>query len=124
MADQKKNFDHRLRLISDEPSGLSPESRAKCNELKRWHERDPIFKPAKVFTGRGASVRCVVLDVNAKGARVALDGNFDLPDVVVLRFDQTKASYSARVVWRDRNEYGLSYRMMSWQRAPSKSEPL
>ncbi len=123
MANDKNNFDQRLKLISDEPSGLSPESRAKCNERKRWEDREPVFKPAKVFTGRGASVRCVVLDVNAKGARVALDGNFDLPDIVVLRFDQTKVSHSARVVWRDRNEYGLSYRMMSWQRAPSMTQP-
>lgn len=123
MANEKYNFDQRLKLISDEPSGLSPESRAKCNELKRFDERDPVFKPAKVFTGRGASVRCVVLDINAKGARVALDGSFELPEIVVLRFDQTKVSHSARVVWRDRNEFGLSFRMMSWQRTPSISVP-
>ena len=118
MVNRNNLLDQRVESISHSPSGLSDESKAKCGQRKRWDEREQIFKPAKVYTGRGAYIRCIVLNVNAKGARVALDGSFDLPETVVLKFDQTKEAHTARVVWRDRNEYGLSYRIMRWQKPP------
>ena len=108
-----------MKSISDAYEDMDPEFVARCTQRKRWDKREPIFKPAKVHTGRGVFLRCIVLDVNAKGARIALDGAFQLPDVVVLRFDQTQESRTARVIWRDRNEYGLSYRIMKWQEAPA-----
>ena len=118
VADQKKALDSRVQTISNSLTDMDPEFVARCGQRKRFEQREQIFRPAKVYTGRNTSIRCIVLDVNAKGARIALDGNLDLPEVVILKFDQTKEARSARVVWRDRNEYGLSYRMTSWQKPP------
>lgn len=57
----------------------------------------------------------MVLDISAGGVRIAVDGAVDLPGDVILKFDRTGETHSARVVWQDRNEYGLSYRELNRQ---------
>lgn len=115
----KDQLARRLAAIShtlQQANGSLPQK----SSAHRQKSRDPriqTFKPAKVFTGRNTSIPCIVLNVSVGGVRIAVDGAVDLPGDVILKFDRTGETRSARVVWQDRNEYGLSYRMLNWQTA-------
>ena len=71
--------------------------------------RKPVYKLAKLFISKIDSVRCVVVNLSADGAKVTLEGAYDLPDVVVLRFEQTGVKKKARIAWRQDRDIGLSF---------------
>lgn len=71
--------------------------------------RKSVYKLAKLFTSKIDSVRCVVVNLSADGARVTMEDAYDLPEIVVLRFEQTGVKKKARIAWRQDREIGLSF---------------
>lgn len=74
---------------------------------RRKETREQTYRFARVEIGRRTVVRCIIKDTSPSGARIAMEGAFDLPEEVVLAIDQTGRRFRARVAWRRENEAGL-----------------
>ena len=72
-------------------------------------EREPVFRPGKLYLSKTDHLRCVIRNVSNGGAYVHLEGVHPLPAIVVLRFDQTGVTKKARVAWQNETEAGLAY---------------
>lgn len=71
--------------------------------------RDPVFRPGKLYLSKSHHLRCVIRNVSATGAYIHMEGVHTLPQIVVLRFEQTGIVKKARVVWQNETEVGLAY---------------
>ncbi|MEM8936216.1 MAG: PilZ domain-containing protein [Pseudomonadota bacterium] len=74
---------------------------------KRTEPREAVFRPGKVYTSTSNFVRCVIQDVSANGARIRAEVAHDLPEIVIIKFDQTGIAKKARVVWQNECDAGL-----------------
>jgi hypothetical protein len=72
-------------------------------------QREPVFKPGKIYLSKTNHLRCVIRNVSDSGAYVHMEGIHPLPTIVVLRFDQTGVVKKARVAWQHETEAGLAY---------------
>lgn len=71
--------------------------------------REPVFRPGKIYLSKTDYVRCVIRNVSGGGAYLHLEVCQPLPEIVVLRFDQTGVIKKARVAWQRETEAGLAY---------------
>lgn len=104
----------RSKLVSRISSLTGPKPAAPPPaRVERLHERsdarEPTFRFARVFVGRQPSRSCIVRDISASGARIALDGALELPNEVILVIGQNARRYRARVAWRSEHEAGLCF---------------
>ena len=72
-------------------------------------EREQVFRLGSVYTGRNARIRCVVNDVNEKGARLTLQAVHQMPESVVVKFDQTGSRIRADVIWQQEDVIGIEF---------------
>lgn len=98
----------RLKAITNaKPVALPP--MAARSDRRKDSARQSVFRLARLFTSRFDSVRCVVVDLSADGARVAMEGAYTLPEEVTLSFDQSCVKRKARIAWRHDRELGLEF---------------
>jgi hypothetical protein len=103
----------RLAAIAAGKPALAPEKKpatAHKGPQRRNDERLPSYKFGRIVLPGGISARCILTDLSASGARIAIEGATDLPETVILAIDQTGRRYRARVAWRRGHEAGLSFR--------------
>ncbi len=109
LAAEREAVNRRLAdIVNTKPpaalSGLFDE-----NECRRRQPRKSVFRLARIFVNKIDSVRCVVINLSADGARVSIEGDFDMPQFVVLKFEESGIKKKARVAWQHQNEFGLSF---------------
>ncbi len=71
--------------------------------------RRSTYRLASVYVSRLESIRCVVIDLSADGARITMEHAYTLPEVVTLRFDQSCVRRKARITWRQGRDAGLCF---------------
>jgi PilZ domain len=95
-------------IINAKPVATPPEF-AGAQENRRRQPRKTTFKLARIFVNKIDSIRCVIINLSADGARISIEGDFDMPQYVVLKFEETGIKKKARIAWRHENEFGLSF---------------
>lgn len=78
------------------------------NEQRRIGRRS-VYRLASVFTSKLESIRCVVIDLSADGARITMEDAYTLPEIVTLRFEQSCVRKKARIAWRQGRDAGLCF---------------
>lgn len=81
----------------------------KSRRVERKEQREKTFRFGRVFVRKDIAYKCIVRDISPSGARVTLEGRFELPDIVLLRIDQSAFARKARVAWRLDEEAGLEF---------------
>jgi len=78
---------------------------------RRKQLRRPIDISARLFTAVDAPVwDCVVMDLSAHGARLAVESSNDVPDnFTLLLSDEARKSHSCRVIWRAGHQLGVKF---------------
>ena len=108
---QKNKIADRLASISSTAPKVTD---ARIPELKKKEDprrapREPVFRPGKLFISKTEHLRCIIRNTSVTGAYLHMEGVHPLPEIVVLRFDQTGIVKKARVVWQKEIEVGLEY---------------
>jgi PilZ domain len=85
------------------------------NERRRVR-RTPVYKCAKVSVN-GSLHNCVVRDLSALGARLALFSTAYIPDQISLTFDEARTLRACRVAWRSSTEVGVEFRESAFRSA-------
>jgi hypothetical protein len=95
-------------------------------EDMRSAERIRSFLRAQIiFNNRMSTIDCIIKNISATGARIALNDTFAVPTEFDLYIPQKNRGHHARLVWRDKDSIGVEF--MDAQAAaptPSASEPL
>lgn len=109
---KKEQISARLAAISSSAPEVSdgriPPPRPSRGRPGR-EQREPVFRPGKLYLSKTHHVRCVIRNVSTGGVYVHLEGEHPLPSVVVLRFLQTGVTKKARVAWQKDIEAGLEF---------------
>jgi|GEM_PF-1540339 len=109
LAAEREAINHRLAgIVNAKPLPVPPEFADKT-ECQRRTPRKSVFKLARIFVNKIDSVRCVVINLSADGARISIEGEFNMPPFVVLKFEESGIKKKARVAWQHNNEFGLSF---------------
>ncbi|MEM9616331.1 MAG: PilZ domain-containing protein [Pseudomonadota bacterium] len=99
----------RLAAITNaKPLACPPATTTNKAKRKRL-TRHSVFRLARVFISKMDSIRCVVVNLSADGARITMEDAYALPDIVTLRFDQSGVRRKARVAWRQDRDIGLCF---------------
>ncbi len=107
IAVEREAVNRRLaRIINAKPVSASPEF---AGEDKRRQPRKTVFKLARIFVNKIDSIACVIINLSADGARISIENEFDMPQYVVLKFEETGIQKKARIAWQHENEFGLSF---------------
>jgi hypothetical protein len=83
---------------------------------RRRVRRTKCFKYAKI-SANGSLRDCVVRDISALGARLALVSTAYIPDDIALTFDSARTLRACRVAWRAATEIGVEFRENSFRSA-------
>lgn len=83
-------------------------SSAVRNPAKR-ETRIPAFKFGNLHFAGGQCVKCMILDLSGKGARISLEGAVNLPETVRLSIPQHAIKVNASVRWQRGQEAGLQF---------------
>ena len=85
------------------------------SDLPPLAERRPIARKKVLFSavavqefGRN-TIACQVRDISAKGAKIAVSRNVDLPRDLHLIIVRDYTAYRAQLVWRKADEAGLAF---------------
>ena len=99
----------RLSAITKAKPVTCPEATATLRQNKPRAPRTTVYRLATLFVNSMDSERCIVVNLSADGARITMEDVIDLPETVVLRFDQSGIRKNARVVWRQDRDAGLCF---------------
>jgi PilZ domain len=109
VAVEREAVNRRLAgIINAKPVATPPEF-AGAQENRRREPRKTTFKLARIFVNKIDSIRCVIINLSADGARISIEGDFDMPQYIVLKFEETGIQKKARIAWQHENEFGLSF---------------
>ncbi len=61
------------------------------------------------FNARASTVSCIVRNFTTEGAKIELEGSAMLPEQVDFAVERKGLSRLARLVWRNRNQAGLTF---------------
>jgi len=116
------NLQDRLaKLASAEapaPLGVSEFAASRCEDAGRSvsRRRAPrpaprraVFKPARIVYGEGGAAACIVSNLSEGGARIAIEREDAFPHRVMLHVGFATPPRRARIVWRGKGEYGLTF---------------
>jgi hypothetical protein len=110
MRKDQDRLTKRLSAISTakpvDASAAPPSSPA--SRPRRKEPREPVYRFARIATGRNTVIKCIIRDISPSGARIAMEGSFELPAEVIIATD-TGRRLRARVAWRSENEAGLCF---------------
>jgi len=83
---------------------------------RRRARRTKVYKCAKI-SSNGSLRDCVVRDISALGARLALVSTAFIADDIALTFDDAHTLRACRVAWRSATEIGVEFREPSFRAA-------
>lgn len=79
-------------------------------ENTRSAERIRSFLRAQIiFNNRMSTIDCIIKNISATGARIALNDTFAVPTEFDLYIPQKSRSHHARLVWRDKDSIGVEF---------------
>lgn len=116
MKRSKDILDQRLAKIATAPRPAASGVTQRRKDARR-SERRTIFKPAVITYGQGAAAQCVVNNISAEGARIAIDRADRFPAHLALKFGHGAPARHAEIIWSKNGEYGLSFTDMAAPRA-------
>lgn len=97
---------------SDTPGGKdgsqAPAGKPAAAQDRRSHPRTPVILPAQLVTVNGDRLDCTVLDISARGARVAVAEPLPQGELVTLKSPDFGAT-PARVMWAEPDCLGLEF---------------
>ena len=76
---------------------------------QRAAQRRTCYKFATLDMPPSPEMKCIVRDISMGGVRIAVEGQCAIPGRVTLRFADTGAVQTCRVVWQHGNEAGLAF---------------
>lgn len=121
-SDRMKNKDQvedRLKTIADaKPVEYTTRETKRAGKPER-EERKDVFRSGKIYTAKNSFLPCVIRDLSEHGARVSMEAAYGLPEIIVLRIDQTGVVKKAKVIWREDNDIGLQFLEDLTRRSPS-----
>lgn len=81
---------------------------------RRVSSRQRRLNGAKIVFNNSASViDCIVRDLSDQGARLLVASPVGIPSRFDLRIDRTGACHSSKVVWRAKDQIGVSFLTMT-----------
>jgi hypothetical protein len=102
-------------MKTDASAAFEPEKRA--NDRIRSFLRAQI-----IFNNRMTTIDCIIKNISATGARVALNDTLAVPTEFDIYIPQRGYSHHARLVWRDRDSIGIDFLDVQ-QPAPPAAAP-
>jgi hypothetical protein len=79
-------------------------------EEMRQSERIRSFLRAKIiFNNRMSTIDCIIKNISATGAKIALADNLAVPTEFEIDIPQKGRSHRARLVWRDKEAIGIEF---------------
>lgn len=93
---------------SDTPDSRRPAGKPTAAQDRRKHPRTPVILPAQLITVNGERLDCTVLDLSARGARVAVAEPLPQGELVTLKSADFGAT-PARVMWTEPDCLGLEF---------------
>ncbi|MGA3304205.1 MAG: PilZ domain-containing protein [Methylovirgula sp.] len=77
---------------------------------KRASDRIRSFLRAQIiFNNRMTTIDCIIKNISATGARIALNDTLAVPTEFEIYIPQRGCSHHARLVWRDRDSIGIDF---------------
>jgi hypothetical protein len=77
---------------------------------RRCSVRRKTYKGARIaFDGRRAAISCIVRNISAGGACLAVDSPVGIPATFSLEFDSGELSRPCRVVWCKESRMGVAF---------------
>ncbi|MGB8277647.1 MAG: PilZ domain-containing protein [Methylovirgula sp.] len=77
---------------------------------RRTSDRVRTFLRAQIiFNNRMTTIDCIVKNISATGARVALNNTLAVPTEFDIYIPQRGRSHHARLVWRDKDSIGIGF---------------
>ena len=76
---------------------------------RRRERRHKVLKEGKVMLSEWASVKCVVRDISASGARLEFDGPVHLPSAFHLCIVSADLTIPAVLAWQQQSEAGVRF---------------
>ena len=93
-------------------------------ERRRVPRLKSLLRGRVYFNNRSSTVECLVRDISADGARLALADDVTIPDVVELYVPQKDQFFRSHVIWRRDGEAGIAFSVSERLAAPSESGDL
>ena len=78
-------------------------------ERRRVPRLKSLLRGRVYFNNRGSTVECLVRDISADGARLALADDVTIPDVIELFVPQKDQFFRSHVIWRHGGEAGIAF---------------
>lgn len=83
---------------------------AKPEPDKRDSDRVRAFLRAQIiFNNRMSTIDCIIKNISATGARIALGDSFAVPAEFDIFIPQRSSSHHAKLVWRDKDSIGVDF---------------
>ncbi len=90
----------------------------------RSAERIRSFLRAQIiFNNRMCTIDCIIKNISATGARIALNDTMAVPTEFDLYIPQKSRGHHARLVWRDKDAIGVEFTDPQTTTAASAAEP-
>ncbi|MEZ5895771.1 MAG: PilZ domain-containing protein [Parvularculaceae bacterium] len=107
MMKKYAKVDERVRSIAAVKTG--PVAFVRQQNTPRTAERQQTFRYGVVHATQNAEYPCIIKDLSADGARIALEGDIGLPPIVDFKVQTTPGMKRAAIVWQNEREVGLSF---------------
>src|SRR5687767_7070045 len=85
--------------------------RAKMAQERRNAARRTIREPAVVMSDTESGARCLITDISARGARLALKNDAALPSIFELLCTRSGRSVRVCLVWQRDRQVGVSFQL-------------
>jgi hypothetical protein len=97
-------------LRSERSAASAADSNMRNTQTTRSAERIRSFLRAQIiFNNRMSTIDCIIKNISATGARIALDDALAVPTEFELSVPQKGRSHRARLVWRDKDSIGVEF---------------
>lgn len=108
-ARNKDQVSNRLESIAGaKPVEFTTKAAKSAGKPEREQRKD-VFRTGKIYTSRDAFLPCIIRDLSENGARLRMEADYGLPEIIVLRIDQTGVVIKSKVIWREDNDIGLQF---------------
>ncbi len=107
---------------------MNTDATAAFEPEKRASDRIRSFLRAQIiFNNRMTTIDCIIKNISATGARIALNDTLAVPTEFDIYIPQRGCSHHARLIWRDKDSIGIDFtdvqQPMPAAPAPAASEP-
>jgi PilZ domain len=88
---------------------MTTESEQDPGKPRRAPRQKSFLRGMVYFNNRRSSFDCLIRDITPEGARLVFSSPVTTPDVIELYIPQKEQTLTARVMWRNGEEIGLSF---------------